>query len=144
VDKFIPISKVQPGYEMLHDGQLHLVEKVDDGNPVYTTIELPATIVQRPFDYLVGVRCTPKPRSRPACPPLTARLTPEDRAWTEWFAEQSGMAPQELLAVALRMYHAQIDKLQVQAMAETLRSLPAPRAPRKPHRWWWGKRKRAA
>ena len=129
MNKFIRYSSIKPGYEMLHDGRLHVVERVDDDSPLYTTIVLPTTVVQRPFDYLAGVRIPPKPRSRPACPPLTARLTPEDRAWVLEFSAAHGCSPQELLALALQDYR---------AAKEAPVPLPAPAG----RRWWW--RKRAA
>ena len=122
--KLITYSKIRPETdEVLFLGRLEPVVKVerDSGS---TTLTLPVSVVRRPNDWLAAVNRPRKPRSRPACPPLTARLSPDDRAWVIETSIAQECTPQELLAIAVQDYKA-------------AREAPA-------RRRWWGRRKRAA
>lgn len=122
--KLIPYSKIRPETDVLCDGKMQPVVRVER-DPLYTTMHLPYSIVQRPNDWLAAVNRPRKARSRPPCPPLTARLTPGQRAWVLETCAIEKCSPQELLAIALQDYKA-------------AREAPAPK------RRWWSRRKRAS
>jgi hypothetical protein len=132
MDKIITYAKVRAGDEILHDGKLSLVRMISHG-PRFAFMTLDSGIITAENSAVAAVRRPVKTRTGPPpCPPLTARLNPEERAWVISTAESLGCKPQALIAVAVEQYKASSEAVPAASILE-----------HKPRRWSW-RRRRAA
>jgi hypothetical protein len=132
MDKIITYAKVRIGDQVVHDGKLRLVHRISH-SPRYAFVTVDTDILTMDNTAIVAVRRPVKTRTGlPPCPPLTALLSREERAWVISTAESLGCKPQALIAVAVEQYKASTEAVPAAAILE-----------HKPRRWSW-RRRRAA